>query len=88
MMWWWTNGMGWGGWVLMVLLMAAFWGVVLVGVVALFRTVGTGRQLPCGTDATSRPSAKTILDERFARGEIDAEEYRIRRDQLRTGHDR
>ncbi|WP_020108134.1 SHOCT domain-containing protein [Nocardia sp. 348MFTsu5.1] len=84
---WWNNGMGWGGWVLMVLLMAAFWGVVIVGVVALFRTVGIGRQLPYDTDAHSRPSAKTILDERFARGEIDAEEYRIRRDQLRTGHD-
>lgn len=80
---WWTNGMGWGGWALMILLMAAFWGLVIVGVMALFRTIGTDRPPPYSTDATSRPSADTILDERFARGEIDAEEYRLRRDQLR-----
>ncbi len=55
---------------------------------ALFRTIGADRHPPYDTDATSRPSADKILDERFARGEIDAEEYRIRRDQLRTGHDR
>lgn len=55
---------------------------------ALFRTIGTDRSPPYDTETTSRPSADTILDERFARGEIDAEEYRIRRDQLRTGHDR
>ncbi|ABH00849.1 conserved hypothetical protein (plasmid) [Rhodococcus jostii RHA1] len=80
-------GMGWGGWVLMAGLMVAFWGLVVVGVMALFRTLRTDRNPPYDTD-TRRPSADTILDERFARGEIDAEEYRIRRDQLRTGHDR
>lgn len=93
---WWNNGMGYGmgwggGWVLMAALMVAFWGglVIVGGVMALFRTIGADRHPPYDTDATSRPSADKILDERFARGgEIDAEEYRIRRDQLRTGHDR
>ena len=89
---WWNNGMGygmgWGGWVLMAGLMVAFWGLVIVGVMALFRTLRTDRNPPYDTDTTRRPSADTILDERFARGEINAEEYRIRRDQLRTGHDR
>ena len=89
---WWNDGMGyemgWGGWVLMAVVMVAFWGLVIVGVMALFRTIGADRHPPYDTDATSRPSADKILDERFARGEIDAEEYRIRRDQLRTGHDR
>ncbi len=85
----WNNGMGygmgWGGWVLMAGLMVAFWGLVVFGAMALFRT---GRNPSYDTDATSRQSADKILDERFARGEIDAEEYRIRRDQLHTGHDR
>ncbi|MBC2644874.1 MULTISPECIES: SHOCT domain-containing protein [Rhodococcus] len=89
---WWNNGMGygmgWGGWVLLVLLMVAFWGFVIVGVMALFRTIGTDRHPPYDTDAPNRQSADKILDERFARGEIDAQEYRIRRDQLRTGHGR
>ncbi|HEY9311591.1 SHOCT domain-containing protein [Williamsia sp.] len=79
---WWNNGMGWGGWVLMVLLMSAFWGFVIAGVIALFRSVGTDRPPAHNPSPTIRPSANSILDERFARGEIDAEEYRIRRDQL------
>ena len=82
---WWNGvgyGMGWGGWVLMAVVMVAFWGLVIVGVMALFRTIHTDRHPPydTDTDATSRQSADKILDERFARGEIDAEEYRIRRD--------
>ncbi|ELB94693.1 putative membrane protein [Rhodococcus wratislaviensis IFP 2016] len=89
---WWNNGMGygmgWAGWMLMVLLMVAFWGLVIAGVMALFRTIHTDHHPPYDTDAPSRQSADKILDERFARGEIDAEEYRIRRDRLRTGHDR
>jgi putative membrane protein len=32
--------------------------------------------------ATSGRSARAVLDERFARGEIDEEEYRRRRDAL------
>ena len=43
---WWNDGMGyamgWGGWVLMTVVMVAFWGLVIVGIVALFRTVTTG----------------------------------------------
>ena len=82
------HGIGWGWWLVMSLGIVAFWGLVIVGVMALFRTLRTDRNPPYDTDTTRRPSADTILDERFARGEIDAEEYRIRRDQLRTGHDR
>lgn len=89
---WWNNGMGWGmgwgGWVLMVLLTVAFWGLVIVGVMALFRTIRAERNPPYGAAGTGRQSADEILDERFARGEIDAEEYRTRKDQLHAGPNR
>lgn len=38
---WHDHGLGWVGWPLMTLAMAGFWGLVLLGVVSLFRTGGT-----------------------------------------------
>ena len=74
MMGWYHDGVGWGGWLLMMLAMVAFWAMVVFAVVALFR----------GSDPGSpRPTPQQILDERFARGEIDAADYQARRDQLR-----
>ena len=70
----WSTGMGWGGWLLMGLTMVAFWALVVFGVVALFRGAGS-RTLGPDRDR----EARQILDERFARGEIDADEYRTRR---------
>ncbi|MBM4468111.1 SHOCT domain-containing protein [Rhodococcus hoagii] len=84
---WWNGGMGygigWGGWVLMILAMVLFWTLVVVGVMALFRTMRDERN---ASPDPKNQSGQQILDERFARGEIDAEEYRIRTDQLRAGN--
>ena len=76
----WGNGMGWGGWLLMTLTTVAFWAVVVFGIVALFR--GSGG--PGSRDGRRDGDARRILDERFARGEIDAEEYRSRQSTLST----
>ncbi len=76
----WGNGMGWGGWLLMTLTTVAFWAVVVFGIVALFR--GSGGPSP--RDGRREREARQILDERFARGEIDAEEYRSRQSILST----
>ena len=76
----WGNGMGWGGWLLMTLTTVAFWAVVVFGIVALFR--GSGGPGP--RDGSRDADARQILDERFARGEIDAEEYRSRQNLLST----
>lgn len=73
----WGTGMGWGGWLFMGLTMVAFWALVVFGVVALFRGAGS-RTVGEHRDR----EARQILDERFARGEIDAEEYRTRQDLL------
>ncbi|MCD2104611.1 SHOCT domain-containing protein [Rhodococcus erythropolis] len=81
---WWNDGagygMGWGVWVLMGIAMIIFWGVVVVGVLALFRQSRTNR-----TPAERSP--QEVLDGRFARGEIDAEEYRARKAILGPGRE-
>ena len=74
---WWHNGMGWGGWIVMTLTMLAFWSLVVFGVIAIFRG---DRKSRSGQD--HGPDPMKILDERFARGDIDIEEYRARRDAL------
>jgi putative membrane protein len=85
MMGWYHDGIGWGGWILMTLMMLAFWALVIVAVVAIFRGIGTGDE----SDRPARRDALDILKERFARGEIDAEEYDARAQVLRgkvSGH--
>ena len=76
----WYNDTGWGGWIVMTLVMLAFWALVILGVVAVFRGVGKSNgpvQRPTNRDPLE------ILKERFARGEIDAEEYEARAQVLR-----
>lgn len=79
----WTYGMGWGGWLLMSLVTAAFWALVVVGIVALFRG---GRSSTPPARRLGDDEAQHVLDERFARGDIDAEEYRRRQQVLRSAH--
>lgn len=79
--WYGDGGWGWAGWLVMTLMMVAFWGLVVWGLVAIFR--GTTRSDDGNTAGRTRDPLE-ILDERFARGEIDAEEYRARQDVLRT----
>ena len=83
MMGWYGDGAwGWAGWLVMTLMMVAFWGLVVWGLVAIFR--GTSRSDDRNTGGGRTRDPWEILDERFARGEIDVEEYRARQDVLRT----
>ncbi|KGN41632.1 SHOCT domain-containing protein [Knoellia aerolata] len=78
----WNDGMGWTGWLVMALTAVAFWALVVVAVVALFRdSRPESRQAKAGSD-----EARRILDQRFARGEIDANEYQARQIMLRSAH--
>jgi len=80
MMDWYDHGSGWGGWIAMMLIMVVFWGLVIFAVVALFR--GNSRSgSPDGAGPREQDPLE-VLDARFARGEIDVEEYQGRREAL------
>jgi putative membrane protein len=67
----------WGFWGIgMMLMMLVFWGVVLVGLVLAIRWLfGQGRH-------PRRDPALEILRERYARGEINREEFESRKRDL------
>ena len=73
---------GWstGSWVLMSLVMVAVWGAVIALIVLLVRSAHREppRRIPDGD------AARRILDERFARGEINEDEYVHRRQLMRS----
>lgn len=79
---WWQDGMDTGGWIMMTVIMLAFWSLVVFGGAVLFRG---GRENRTIQGPRERDSLQ-ILDERFARGEIDTDEYRSRLDALRAAH--
>jgi putative membrane protein len=71
-------GMGWGGWQLMTLVMIVFWAILITAIVLAVRYVaGSGRQ-GAGPGPSGSARAEDLLAERFARGEIDDDEYRQR----------
>lgn len=76
----------WGMWVAMAVMMTTFATAAVWVVVTLVRN--PTRQPPTTpappTAGPPPPDAAAILDERFARGEIDADEYTHRRELLRS----
>jgi putative membrane protein len=72
-------GFGWFG-IFGAIFMLLFWILIIVGVVWFIKWLveqGSG-----GSNGTSKKSALEILDEKYARGEIDDEEYEKRRRKL------
>ena len=80
----WDYGMGWGGWLVMSVLMVAFWAAVVFGIIALFRRSSGGNSPFDRQVAASEEDAVQVLQVRFARGEIDEQEYRSRLAVLRA----
>lgn len=73
----WDGGVSWWGWAVMTIGMLAFWGLVAWVIVTLVRTSNRQPAAP-----TQRP--EDVLAERYARGEIDTDEYRQRLETLRN----
>ena len=75
---------GWGGWLLTTGTTIVFWALVVTAVVILARYLLSLSQRPTGTSrAAGASNAEQVLAERYARGEIDDEEYQRRLGLLR-----
>jgi putative membrane protein len=68
MMWWGTDHWFWG-----IAMMILFWGLV-AAVIYAARSSGWSKK--------SSPSARELLDRRFARGDLSVDEYERRREAL------
>ncbi|MHB1620291.1 MAG: SHOCT domain-containing protein [Sulfuricella sp.] len=75
-------GMGWHwlGW----LGMAFFWLIPILLVLAAVKYLMGGRRSNA-PDGVRKPDALAVLEERYAGGEIDREEYLQKRDDLKRG---
>ena len=71
---------GWGHMMFGGVMMIVFWGGIILLVVLLVRSFGSGKS--GGLNAPPRTTPFDILKERFAKGEIDKKEYDERRKAL------
>jgi uncharacterized membrane protein len=69
---------GWGSWILTTGTMVLFWALVITAVVLVARYLLSLSQRPTGTRAAGASNAEQLLAERYARGEIDDDEYKRR----------
>jgi putative membrane protein len=77
----WHDGWGPGAWIAMIFVMLVFWTIIVGTIIAVVRS----RHLRDHDHGPRRlHDAERILAERFARGEIDADEYKQRSDLLRS----
>jgi len=77
----WHDGWGWGHMMFGGLMMIAFWGTIIVLIILAVRWLGGG-STQGRADSTSGKAALDILEERFARGEIDKAEFEERKRSL------
>jgi putative membrane protein len=75
MMYWGNGDWNWAAWLVMTASMVLFWGLVAWVVVTVIRRP---------SDNPRRP--EDVLADRYARGEIDDDEFGRRRDALRAKH--
>jgi putative membrane protein len=74
--------MGGWGYALVTVSMILFWGAVIFGIVMLVRYIGRSGQPPAEPRLPQSP--ERLLAERFARGEINEDEYHQRLTTLRA----
>ena len=73
------NSYGWGGMIFGMISMLLFWALLIAAVVALVKYAwGTGNS----SERRHEKSALDILKERYARGEIEREEFELKKRDL------
>jgi putative membrane protein len=80
MMFWYGDGMSGWGYALMIGGMVLFWVLIAITIIAVIRYAAPPHP---PTPYPTAPSPERLLAERFARGEINEEEFRRRSDLLR-----
>jgi putative membrane protein len=78
----WDGGISVWGFALMTFNTVLVWALIILGIIALVRYIGRATQAT-GTPRT-QTAAEQALAERYARGEIDEDEYRRRLETLRA----
>jgi len=71
-------GMGWFGPIIMII----FWAALILGIVALIRWLFVSTRHPGHGPAQREDAALELLRKRYARGEIDREEFEQKRKDL------
>ncbi len=77
----WGGGMGWFGGIMMFL----FWAAFMVGLIILIRWLWLSSSRYAGGGVSDGNAALNILKERFAKGEIDKEEFEAKLKTLKGG---
>ena len=90
MMWGGNNGWGGGGEALIVVVMLAILALIVVGIILLVRSLTSHNHVQPGPPQGPMPgsgsgSAMQVLEERYARGEIQREEFLQRKHDLLGG---
>jgi putative membrane protein len=71
--WMWGHGWGWAGWLVLCVFMLVFWAGLVVATLAGIRYLGSGRDLHVSPQSLLGP--EDLLAARYARGDIDDDEY-------------
>lgn len=74
----WMSGHGWGGWLVMSVAMLVFWAGLIAAVLLAIRYLGAASRPPVPGSGGRSPGPEDVLAGRYARGEIDEEDYRRR----------
>lgn len=74
---WWMHGYGLGGWgIAMMVFMALFWLLILLGIVfVVWFLIDSARRAIAGQPALPHETPLQVLQKRYARGEITREQY-------------
>lgn len=74
---WLGHGFGWGGMLLGGITMLLLWGGVIALIFWAVKSISANNSQPNGRSPKANLSAREILDQRYASGDITREEYEL-----------